>query len=57
VVGELVAGAKGGRTSKEQITLYTSVGVAVQDAAAAALVLTAARERSVGREIELEESG
>jgi alanine dehydrogenase len=56
-LGELVAGAKGGRTSKEQITLYKSVGVAVQDAAAAALVLTAARERSVGREIELEESG
>jgi ornithine cyclodeaminase/alanine dehydrogenase-like protein (mu-crystallin family) len=31
------------------------VGVAVQDAAAAALVLAAARERSVGREIDLEE--
>ena len=45
-----------GRTSPEQITLYKSVGVAVQDAAAAALVLAAARERSVGREIELGES-
>jgi len=54
-LGELVAGTKGGRTSTEQITLYKSVGVAVQDAAAAALVLSAARERSVGREIELEE--
>jgi ornithine cyclodeaminase/alanine dehydrogenase-like protein (mu-crystallin family) len=31
------------------------VGVAVQDAAAAALVLAAARERGAGREIELEE--
>jgi len=55
-LGELVAGTKPGRTSPEQITLYKSVGVAVQDAAAAALVLAAARERSAGREIELEES-
>jgi ornithine cyclodeaminase len=53
-LGELVSRAKPGRTSPEQITLYKSVGVAVQDAAAAALVLAAARERSVGREIELE---
>lgn len=55
-LGELVAGTKRGRTSPEQISLYKSVGVAVQDAAAAALVLAAARERSVGREIELEEA-
>ena len=55
-LGELVAGSKPGRTSPDQISLYKSVGVAVQDAAAAALVLAAARERSVGREIELEES-
>ena len=55
-LGELVAGTKPGRTSPEQITLYKSVGVAVQDAAAAALVLARARELSVGREIELEES-
>ena len=54
-LGELVAGTRSGRTSPEQITLYKSVGVAVQDAAAAALVLAGARERSVGREIELEE--
>ena len=50
-LGELVAGSKSGRTAADQITLYKSVGVAVQDAAAAALVLAAARERSVGREI------
>jgi alanine dehydrogenase len=54
-LGELVAGTKQGRTSPEQITLYKSVGVAVQDAAAAALVLAAAYRGSVGREIELEE--
>ena len=55
-LGELVAGTKPGRTSRDQITLYKSVGVAVQDAAAAALVLAAAQERSAGRTIELEES-
>jgi ornithine cyclodeaminase len=55
-LGELVSGRRPGRTSPEQITLYKSVGVAVQDAAAAALVLAAARERSVGHEIELGES-
>jgi alanine dehydrogenase len=59
-LGELdgLAGAGGGRpgrTSPAEITLYKSVGVAVQDLAAAALVLTAAHERGVGREIELEE--
>jgi ornithine cyclodeaminase len=54
-LGELVAGTKPGRAAEDEITLYKSVGVAVQDAAAAALVLAAARLRSVGREIELEE--
>jgi alanine dehydrogenase len=52
-LGELVEGRRPGRSGPEQITLYKSVGVAVQDAAAAALVLAAARERGVGREIEL----
>jgi len=55
-LGELVAGSKPGRISQDQITLYKSVGVAVQDAAAAALVLAAARKRSAGREIQLEEA-
>jgi alanine dehydrogenase len=53
-LGEIVRGVRPGRASRDEITLYKSVGVAVQDAAAAALVLAAARERSVGREIELE---
>jgi alanine dehydrogenase len=52
-IGELVLGSKPGRSSPEQITLYKSVGVAVQDGAAAALVLRAARERGAGHEIEL----
>jgi len=54
-IGELVAGTRPGRTSAEQSTLYKSVGVAVQDLAAAAIVLAAAKERGAGLEIELEE--
>ena len=54
-LGELVAGTRPGRTSAEQVTLYKSVGIAVQDLAAAALVLAAATRRSAGLEIELEE--
>ena len=52
-LGELVAGTKPARQSPDQITLYKSVGVAVQDAAAAALVIAAAREQSAGHEVEL----
>ncbi|HYT29853.1 MAG TPA: ornithine cyclodeaminase family protein [Actinomycetota bacterium] len=52
-IGQLVAGTRPGRTSVHQITLYKSVGVAVQDAAAAALVLAAAREHGAGRTVDM----
>ena len=52
-IGEIVAGTRPGRSSPEQITLYKSVGVAVQDAVAAQLVYAAARKQGVGREVEL----
>jgi alanine dehydrogenase len=52
-IGEIIAGVKPGRTSPRQITLYKSVGVAVQDAVAASLVLEAAEKRGVGREVEI----
>jgi alanine dehydrogenase len=52
-IGELVAGLRPGRTAAEQITLYKSVGVAVQDAAAAALVLARARETGAGARVEI----
>ena len=37
-LGELIAGSKPGRASLEEITLYKSVGVAIEDVAAAQLV-------------------
>ena len=49
-IGELISGARPGRTAPQQITLYKSVGVAVQDAVAAHLVLEAAEQQGVGRE-------
>lgn len=52
-VGELIGESRPGRTSPDQITLYKSVGVAVQDGVAAALVLRAAREQDAGRQVEL----
>ena len=52
-IGELVSGARPGRADATQITLYKSVGVAVQDAAAAAMVLEDARKSGVGRTIDL----
>jgi ornithine cyclodeaminase len=52
-LGELVSGTRPGRGDAAQITLYKSVGVAVQDAAAAAMVLDAARKGGVGTVIEL----
>jgi alanine dehydrogenase len=52
-IGELVAGTRTGRTSSSQITLYRSVGVAVEDVAAAALVLEAAREGDAGVRIRI----
>jgi ornithine cyclodeaminase len=45
-LGEIIAGTRPGRTSDDDLTLYKSVGVAVQDLAAAALVLAAAEARA-----------
>jgi alanine dehydrogenase len=42
-LGEVLRGTREGRTSEEQITVYKSMGHAVEDAAAAALVLERAQ--------------
>jgi len=46
-IGEVVAGAKEGRTSSEEITLFKSVGVAVEDIVAADLVYQKCRMSNV----------
>ncbi len=52
-LAEIVAGQKEGRTSPEQITLFKSNGLAIQDAATAKLVYERAQEQGIGTEIEL----
>jgi ornithine cyclodeaminase len=49
-IGEVLSGKLTGRTSGEEITLYKSVGVAVQDVATARLVYRKALEKAMGRE-------
>lgn len=52
-LGEIIAGEKVGRQTEDEITLFKSVGVAVQDVAAAGAVLEAAREAGLGTEAAL----
>ena len=52
-LGEIAAGLKPGRTSPEEVTLFKSVGVAVQDVAAAIAVLEAAQRLGLGTEVAL----
>ncbi len=52
-LGDIVNGDHPGRTDADQITLYKSVGIAVQDAAAAGLALRRAEQLGLGQLIEL----
>lgn len=52
-LGELVTGAKEGRRSEEEITLFKSVGVAIEDLALSIEVYNRARKSGIGREITL----
>jgi ornithine cyclodeaminase/alanine dehydrogenase-like protein (mu-crystallin family) len=52
-IGEVSVDRGRGRSEDDQLTLYKSVGVAVQDAAAAALILDAARARGVGTQVDI----
>ena len=47
-LGEIVAGKKPGRQSPEEITIFDSTGMALQDVAAAALVFEKAQHLGVG---------
>lgn len=52
-LGEIVTGLKPGRESDEEITVFKSGGLAIQDISTAYAVYHAAREQGVGTEVEL----
>jgi ornithine cyclodeaminase len=50
-IGEVLTGAVPGRTSPAELTVFRSLGLAVEDLAAAEYVVRRARERGVGTEV------
>lgn len=52
-IGEVAAGKKPGRRSDDEITIYKSVGIAIEDVATGDLVLRRAREKGIGTQVEL----
>ena len=52
-LGEVVAGKKKGRTSKKEITVFDSTGLAIQDAVVAKLVHKKATDKKLGTEFQL----
>jgi ornithine cyclodeaminase/alanine dehydrogenase len=52
-LGELIAGKAEGRTSDEQITVFDTSGIAVQDLAASRMAYDRAVERGLGTVVEL----
>ena len=52
-LGRIVAGRDPGRTSEDQVTLFKSNGIALEDISTALRVYRLARERGVGEEIDL----
>jgi ornithine cyclodeaminase/alanine dehydrogenase len=52
-LGEIVAGAKPGRESDEERTISINLGLALDDMATAILIYRSARERGIGRELDL----
>ena len=52
-IGEILAARKPARSARDEITIYKSVGIAIQDVAAANLVYRKALERKVGTNVEM----
>lgn len=52
-LGQILAGTKTGRNSPEEVTLFKSVGISVQDVLAAALAVRNAEKNGYGGELEL----
>jgi len=53
-LGEILTGTHRGRVADDEVTLFRSLGLAIEDLAASSLVLARARERGVGVEIALD---
>jgi ornithine cyclodeaminase len=53
-LGEVIAGKKPGRGASREITYFKSVGNAVQDVSIAQAIFQRGREKSLGREVELD---
>jgi alanine dehydrogenase len=52
-LGEIIIGSKPGRTSATDVTLFKSVGIGIQDCAAASLAYKKAVEKGVGTRVNL----
>jgi ornithine cyclodeaminase/alanine dehydrogenase-like protein (mu-crystallin family) len=52
-LGEVVIGAKPGRSSEDELTVFRSLGLAVEDLAAAEYVVRRAHETGAGTEVQL----
>jgi alanine dehydrogenase len=52
-LGEIITGRKPGRTRVTDITLFKSVGLAIQDCAASSLAFNAALKKGIGTEVDL----
>ena len=50
-MGEIVCGAKKGRTSPDEITLFKATGLAIQDVGTAAKVYELAKQKGIGRDL------
>jgi ornithine cyclodeaminase/alanine dehydrogenase-like protein (mu-crystallin family) len=50
-LGELLVGARPGRRDDDELTLFKSLGIAVEDLAAAALCVERSREQGIGVEV------
>ena len=52
-IGEVLAKSKSGRTNQDEITIYKSVGIAIQDVATANLVYRKALDKRVGTTVDI----
>jgi len=50
---EIAAGLKAGRTSPEEITVFTSTGLAIQDAATADMAYRKALQEGIGKKVDI----